>query len=329
MSKIASSQSNPALPGTAPSPISVNPIPLRIWPKLVPSPRLAGRGLGRGVPESNAGTSIFSCRNPSLRLSPRRRGEREDSLGAARLTPLTAVPYLTLIAIVSAVLIALFPACAPWLLYDRSAILSGQIWRMFTCHWVHFSARHLISDVLPLAIAGWIIETRRLPGFGWLCAVAPWTISAALLVFAPQMQYCAGLSGLATAAITFLALHGLSERGPWRRLCIATLFILAGKTSYEIIAGDSLFGTFNNLPIFVSAASHLAGAATVFVAFLATDLNLRSPLQTFRGVGGYRKSQSSWIPEHFRTPGEPPRSCEAGPERMSTPEPSTGMSRSP
>jgi membrane associated rhomboid family serine protease len=149
---------------------------------------------------------------------------------------------------------------------------------MFTCHWVHFSTRHLISDVIPLAIISGIIETRCLPGFGWLCALAPWTISAAVLVFAPQMQYCAGLSGLAVAAITFLALHGLSDSPPWRRLCAATLIILALKTSYELISKNSLFGTFNHTPVFVSASSHIAGALAallLFSTFSSKGLGLR------------------------------------------------------
>ena len=183
---------------------------------------------------------------------------------------------MTLLFVVVAFAVAIFPESAPWLIYDRSAILSGQFWRMLACHWVHFSARHLISDVVPLAIAGWIIETRRLPGFGWLCAIVPWTISAALLLFAPQMQYCAGLSGLATAAITFLALHGLSEPAPWRRLCAAALFILVVKTIYELVAGGSILGTFDQLPVLVSTSGHLAGAATAAVIFCATELPRRT-----------------------------------------------------
>jgi rhomboid family GlyGly-CTERM serine protease len=175
------------------------------------------------------------------------------------------IPFLTLLLIGGAVAAALFPRCAPWLVYDRTAILSGEVWRMFTGHWVHFSLRHLVYDVAPLGLAGWIIETRGLRGFGWFCALAPWAISAALLVFEPQMRFCGGLSGLATGALVFLALGGLSDPPPWRRVCGAVLLALAGKTLFELAAGRTVLDTLAGLPVVVSVTSHIAGAATALV----------------------------------------------------------------
>ena len=178
-----------------------------------------------------------------------------------RPTP-TRLPVITLFLTISALAVALFPACAPSLIYNRPAILSGELWRMFTSHWVHFSLRHLIYDLVPLVTACWIMETRHVPGFRWFCALAPWTISAALLLFTPQMQYCGGLSGLGTGALVLLALWGLSEPSPVRAVCRATLLIIAGKTIFELVTGASIIATFSGQPVKVSVASHLAGAAT-------------------------------------------------------------------
>jgi len=181
--------------------------------------------------------------------------------------PCGRIPVLTLLLIGGAVAVDLLPGCAPWLVYDRSAILSGEIWRMFTGHWVHFSFRHLVYDLVPLGLAGWIIETRGQPGFGWFCALAPWAISAALLVFEPQMRFCGGLSGLATGALVFLALGGLSDPRPWRWVCGAVLLALAGKTLFELAAGRSVLDTLAGLPVVVSVTSHIAGAATAFFSY--------------------------------------------------------------
>jgi rhomboid family GlyGly-CTERM serine protease len=193
--------------------------------------------------------------------------------------PLTSgrrVPLVTLLLVGGAVLVALFPGCAPWLMYDRRAIFSGEVWRLFTGHWVHFSLHHLVWDLAPLGVAGWIIETRGLPRFGWFCAIAPWAISAVLLVFEPQMDFCGGLSGLATAAMVYLALCGLSDPAPWRWVCGAALWVVAGKIIFELATGGSVFGAFAGLPVVVSVASHIAGASMALAFYAAARMRPRN-----------------------------------------------------
>jgi rhomboid family GlyGly-CTERM serine protease len=184
-------------------------------------------------------------------------------------SPARRVPILTLLMVGGALAVALFPRCAPWLVYDRAAILSGEVWRMFTGHWVHFSLRHLVYDVAPLGIAGWIIETRGTPGFGWFCALAPWAISAVLLVFEPQLRFCAGLSGLATATVVLAALGGLSDPAPWRWICGAAMLAFAAKTGFELATGRAVLDTLDGLPVMVSVTSHIAGAGAALVFFAA------------------------------------------------------------
>lgn len=170
------------------------------------------------------------------------------------------LPVITMLMVGSGVVIALFPGWSSWLVYDRSAILSGEIWRMFTCHWVHFSTSHLVYDLMALGIAGWIIETQKLPHFGWLCLLTPWLISAILLLFEPQMKLFGGLSALATTSIVYLALFGLHDAAPWRWICLATLVGIASKIIFEMTTGRILFATTGNIPVTVSVASHISGA---------------------------------------------------------------------
>ena len=177
------------------------------------------------------------------------------------------LPVITLLLVGSGVLIAMFPGWSSWLIYDRSAILSGEIWRMFTGHWVHFSTSHLVYDLLALGIAGWIIETQGLPHFGWFCLLAPWLISAVLLLFEPQMKFFGGLSALATAAIVYLALFGLHDAGPWRWVCLAALAGVAGKILFEMTTGRMIFVTTGNVPVTVSVASHITGALVALLFY--------------------------------------------------------------
>ena len=170
------------------------------------------------------------------------------------------LPVITLLLIGGAVVIAQFPGWSAWLIYDRSAILSGEIWRMFTGHWVHFSTSHLVYDLLALGVAGWIIEAKNLPHFGWLCLLTPWLVSAVLLLFEPRMNLFGGLSALATTAIVYLALFGLHDAPPWRWVCLAALMGIAGKILFEMSTGRMMFVTTGDGPVAVSVAGHISGA---------------------------------------------------------------------
>jgi len=170
------------------------------------------------------------------------------------------LPVITLLMVGSAVLIALIPSMSPWLVYDRDAILSGQIWRLLNGHWVHFSGQHLAYDLLAFGVTGWIIEARKFPRFGWLCVVAPWAINAVLIVAEPQMSFCGGFSGLATSAVVSLAVFGLRDTAPWRWVCLAALLAIVAKILFESITGQIVFATIENLPTVSSVSSHCAGA---------------------------------------------------------------------
>ena len=181
------------------------------------------------------------------------------------------LPVITLLMIGPAVLIAQFPCWSSWLVYDRSAILGGEIWRMFTGHWVHFSTSHLIYDSLVLGVAGWMIEVKRLPNFGWLCLLTPWLISGLLLMAEPQMEWFGGLSALATAAVVYLAMFGLHDAGLWRWACLATLLGIACKVAFEITTGQMIFATVTNKSVAVSSASHVCGTLVALLFYRVTS----------------------------------------------------------
>jgi rhomboid family GlyGly-CTERM serine protease len=105
------------------------------------------------------------------------------------------------------------------LAYDRQAILSGQIWRLWSGHLVHYSPRHALTDAGVLFLIGLVLEplvgTRRLCLALGLCASL---IALALLACMPNLLQYRGLSGLdmMMAVMALIALwrsDGLS--GSW------------------------------------------------------------------------------------------------------------------
>jgi rhomboid family GlyGly-CTERM serine protease len=184
------------------------------------------------------------------------------------------VPIVTLIVIGLSVLVQLLPATR-FLVYDRTAILAGEWWRVVTGHWVHFSTQHFLYDTAAFGIASWMIESRGCKSFAWLCVLAALSISGSMLLFEPRLQICGGLSGLATAALVFLALNSLSERGAWRWLCATALLVCAAKLSMEVTTGKSVLlqgtASYSLVP-----CNHIAGALTAVAVFAWTRLTSRS-----------------------------------------------------
>jgi rhomboid family GlyGly-CTERM serine protease len=151
------------------------------------------------------------------------------------------------------------PAAAG-LAWERSAILHGELWRLWSGHLVHYSLSHAAADALVLAAMGLLAEpligTRR---FAWIAGGGALALSLGLLVLAPSLQEFRGASGLAVLAAV---LGGVLT---WRRhpasrpiLCCAAL-ALASKTLWEACAHTAAF---TDLPPGVAVAwqAHVLGA---------------------------------------------------------------------
>jgi len=177
------------------------------------------------------------------------------------------VPVVTALVVAAGIGTYVIPGLASHLVYDRAAILSGEVWRLLTGNWVHFSPSHLFYDLLALGIAGWIIERRGYPYFGLLCVLSALGISTALLAITPEVQSYGGLSGVATGAIIYFALHGLKEPGPWRGICVAALVLTLGKVLLEFMTGRLTFAAVDRLPFVPVPLSHLVGGLTASLIF--------------------------------------------------------------
>lgn len=145
-----------------------------------------------------------------------------------------------------------------WL--ERTALGHGELWRLWTAHWVHFSPSHLGWNLAVLLAAGAWLE-RRHPGWLlWHTLVAAPLISLALLVIEPAMHAYGGLSALATSVVTLLALAQLADRRADRPLWTALLLLVAGKILLDAGHASALFARFDAPAVRPSVFAHAAGA---------------------------------------------------------------------
>ena len=168
--------------------------------------------------------------------------------------------------VLPAALIALFPVTPGVLLYDRPAILHGEWWRLWTGHWVHFSASHLFWNLLVLVVASWWLEKIR-PGLllRFTLVAAP-LISLGLILFAPAMDRYGGLSGLGTAVVSLLALTQVRTQRSRAAWWLGVLALVVGKIAFDAMHSRSLFGDFPSPAIHVSALAHAVGLAVALAA---------------------------------------------------------------
>jgi len=159
------------------------------------------------------------------------------------------------------------PGAREALVYDRPAILSGEIWRLVTGHWVHFSTGHLLWNAAVLVAAVWIGSRRGYRLIAPLLLVAAAAIGLGLLVLQARLERYGGLSGLAMASTFYVALLGLREPPPWREVCGWVLLVSVAKLGVEVWTGQSPFVRFED-GIRLAPLSHLIGAAVGAAAAL-------------------------------------------------------------
>jgi rhomboid family GlyGly-CTERM serine protease len=170
---------------------------------------------------------------------------------------LTRIPPWTTGVLVAAVLVYSLDGAAEALIYDRRAIAAGELWRVLTGHWVHFSPTHLIYDALALAVVGSVLEWRRDPLYPVLLLVAPAAIGVALFALEPNLGRYGGLSGVVFAAAVYLALRGLSRGSRWGAVGGAFLLGLLAKVALEIATGATVLAEDTPVPV---PLAHIAGA---------------------------------------------------------------------
>lgn len=164
-----------------------------------------------------------------------------------------------------AMLVAFASARHGQLLLARDALVDGEVWRLWTGHWVHFSASHLLWNLTVLLAAGaWLQHVR--PGLLWRHAlIVPPLLSCAILVLEPDLQTYGGLSGLATSVVVLFGLQQLRTPGSARWLWAGVLALVATKVGAETLFKDAYFTRYESAGVHTAWSAHAVGAMLAVV----------------------------------------------------------------
>jgi rhomboid family GlyGly-CTERM serine protease len=180
---------------------------------------------------------------------------------------LKQMPWCSISLAIGCISVMLIPSLAEWFIYDRTAIVRGELWRILTAHTVHYSASHLVNNMLILMPAAILTEARSRKDLMLVLGFSAVAIGLAVMSFEPGISRYAGVSGVALALLTYIALGGMSVKGRWRTVCMLILAVIVVK-----LAAESLFGwhwiDWQREAGFVPVTiAHLTGAASGFLVW--------------------------------------------------------------
>lgn len=179
---------------------------------------------------------------------------------------------VTLAILVTAAAAFVCPPLAAALVYDRGAILDGEIWRLVTGPLAHFTGDHLFFNALVFAAAGYLVERKRPRLFAGLCLASALAASLFLFFLSPGIAIFGGLSGIATMAVVFLAVDEIRSGSRGAFLWSLVVALAAGKIILETVMGSPLFAAAGGIALVPSA--HVTGA---LVAMAGQGLFLQRP----------------------------------------------------
>ncbi len=183
-----------------------------------------------------------------------------------RLTPPRSLPWLTILLASVALLAFVIPTLSQALIYDRTALRDGQLWRLWTGHVTHVNGPHLGWNLAVFIPAGIWLERLRpklTACFYFLGAAA---ISGVIYFWDPTLDTYSGLSGIATGQLVLLALLQLrrrKEEPAW--FWWAVLALVAVKIGVELFTSSAVFVDYEkgirNVPL-----AHIGGLLCAVVA---------------------------------------------------------------
>jgi rhomboid family GlyGly-CTERM serine protease len=149
--------------------------------------------------------------------------------------------------------------------YERAGIFEGELWRVVSGHWVHFTATHLLWNLVVVLATGLWLERRDSRSARRVLLLAPVAISVALLIGEPSLAWYGGLSGVASALLIALVVDGWKREPHARRWWLSVLLLFLAKVAFELWQARPLFTDLDGHAIRVVPLAHAAGAAAGFL----------------------------------------------------------------
>lgn len=194
----------------------------------------------------------------------------------------TTFPLITLLLVSAAgLLFMLARGNTQWLslLYSRPALADGEVWRLVTGHFMHFSWTHLAADIGGFLLLGVLVEKEqgRRTMLRLLVLFALGT-SAALWLFVPQLAFYGGISALNYGLLTWLC---LTQRGVvqkrWEWIPLLFPVLLLAHIGWQSSTEESLLSAGLPRSVRVAWQAHLAA-----VVLACIGVAVKESLRTWR-----------------------------------------------
>ena len=173
------------------------------------------------------------------------------------------IPWGSLLLTVFVLFIYVLPETTLLMQFDRIQINEGQIWRILTGHFTHWSTNHLFWDLLVFVILGVICERINRKSYLVCLVLSTVCISLGVFIFLPEMELYRGLSGIDSALFVLLMVEILKRKYKeksyiWIFVILFGFFCFISKLLFEIFSGETIFVESSGVMIPVPLA-HLIG----------------------------------------------------------------------
>jgi rhomboid family GlyGly-CTERM serine protease len=147
---------------------------------------------------------------------------------------------------VLAVVVAAVPSAGGALQFSRLEIMSGEFWRLATCHLTHWNSEHLQWDLLMFVVLGALCEVRDRRRMVYCLIMSAAAVSLLVLCMFPGISQYRGLSGIDTALFMLLAIDLIRDARRQENWILATIavglfFGFIAKCVYEALTLQPLF----------------------------------------------------------------------------------------
>lgn len=176
-------------------------------------------------------------------------------------------PLLTTLVLFTSGLCFVFPGIGSVSIFDRNAVLQGEVWRLVSSHFVHFTGTHLAYNLTVFAVVGWLVERERHLYFAILFVSMAMVISGSLFILRPAMIYYGGLSGIACGFIYYYSLVQVTKSGHWKMICKSIILLLPLKIFIEIYNNASTLPYWGNQAFVLMPLSHVSGIAVALLFY--------------------------------------------------------------
>jgi rhomboid family GlyGly-CTERM serine protease len=203
-----------------------------------------------------------------------RKANRPRKLGGkTTFTALQVAPIFSIIMGIAAAALFFFGKAGGLLQYDRNAIAAGQLWRLLSGHWLHWSLDHLWWCTLVLVLTGGLCEHLCRKGFMASLIAASLIIPTTAWLLMPEMLLYRGLSGLDSTVFVFSAVwltRTKCDQRDWRGFFLFAVLcmLFLAKLLYEVVTGHAFFakadGIFTPVPL-VHLVGGMVGAVMAFI----------------------------------------------------------------